>query len=405
MQASLNRPMLGSVLDGVRILDLTRVVAGPFATAILADLGADVVKIERPGTGDDYRYGPSRKGETSLSFQNTNRGKRSITLDVRRPRGQEIFLDLVERADAVVENFRAGWLAAQGLGPETLQTRNPRLVVAGLSGFGATGPRAGQASYDIVAQAAGGFLAMTGFPDGPPVRGGGALADFVGGLYLALGVVAGIRDAERGGHGRILDLSNQDAIFAITDSWATIAEGLGVRAERAGNQHPFTAPYDCFHARDGWVVVGTASNKLFRSLCEAIGHPELASDERFRSHRGRSARRTEINATVGDWIRERSCDEVLAALGPDGADVPCARVARPDELVRDPQLLARGMVERHPHPRIGEVVFHGNPLRFSGADVREHALAPDLGQHNAEVYGELGLGEDDLARLCEAGVI
>jgi crotonobetainyl-CoA:carnitine CoA-transferase CaiB-like acyl-CoA transferase len=397
--------MPGRLLEGLRVLDLTRVVAGPFATAVLADLGADVIKVERPGTGDDYRYGPSKKGQTSLSFQNTNRGKRSITLDLRRPEGRALLLRLAGRADALCENFRAGFLASLGLGADALQAANPRLVVASLSGFGQSGPRAGQASYDIVAQASGGFLAMTGFADGPPVRGGGALADFVGGLYLALGIAAALLERERGGGARVLDLSNQDAIFAITDSWATIAHGLGVRAERTGNQHPFTAPYDCLEARDGWIVVGTASNKLFRKLCAAIGRPELAADDRYRSHRGRAAHRAEINAAVGAWVRERSCDEVLAALGPAGADVPCARVASPETLLADEQLLARGMVERHPHPDVGEIVFHGNPLRFAGAEPRRLPLAPALGEHNAEVYAELGLGPDDLALLREQGVI
>ena len=397
--------MSGRVLEGLRILDLTRVVAGPFATAALADLGADVIKVERPRTGDDYRYGPSPKGETSLSFQNTNRGKRSITLDVRTDRGRELFLRLVERADAVVENFRSGFLAAQGLSPAVLQERNPRCVVASLSGFGHTGPRAGQASYDIVAQAAGGLMAMTGFAEGPPVRGGGALADFVGGLYLALGVVAALLERDRTGRARVLDLSNQDAVFAITDSAASIMAGIGVASERVGNQHPFAAPYDAFEARDGWVVVATASNKLFRGLCEALGRPELASDERFRDHRGRSRHRSEINGIIGAWVAERSCDAVLAALGPDGADVPCARVSRPDELLADPQLLARGMIERHAHPTLGEVVFHGNPLRFDGAAPRARALAPDLGAHNAEVYAELGLSAHDLAELAEHGVV
>jgi CoA:oxalate CoA-transferase len=397
--------MAGRVLEDVRILDLTRVVAGPFATGVLADLGADVIKVERPGPGDDYRYGPSRKGETSLSFQNLNRGKRSITLDVRKPRGRDLFLRLVERADAVVDNFRAGFLESQGLGAEVIQARNPRCVVASLSGFGHTGPRAGQASYDIVAQATGGLMALTGFPDGPPVRGGGALADFVGGLYLALGLVAAIRDRDRTGRARVLDLSNQDTIFAITDSAVTIMEGIGVASERVGNQHPFAAPYDAFEASDGWIVVATASNKLFRGLCAAIGRPELADEERFRSHRGRSRNRQEINAIVGDWVRERSCEEVLRVLGPEGADLPCARVARPDELVDDPQLVARGMIERHPHPTIGEIVFHGNPLLFSDAERRRLALAPDLAEHNREVYAELGLGEEHLAQLSEEGVI
>ena len=397
--------MPGRVLDGIRVLDLTRVVAGPFASAILADLGADVIKLERPGSGDDYRYGPSKPGQTSLSFQNANRGKRSITLDLRHTEGREIFLRLVERADAVVENFRAGFLAAHGLAPEAIQARNPRCVVASLSGFGATGPRAGEASYDIVAQASGGLLAITGFASGPPVRGGGALGDSVGGLYLGLAVVAALLERERTGRARVCDLSNQDAIFAITDSMATIAAGLGDVAQRVGNQHPYVAPYDLFEAEDGYLVIGTASNKLYRRVCQAIGRPELMSDERFRSHRGRARNREAINAIVGAWVRGRRCEEVLAILGPNGADVPCARVVGPDALLDDAQLLARGMVERHPHPELGEIVFHGNPLRFDGAEPRERALAPALGEHNREVYAEIGLEVADLERLAGSGVI
>jgi len=395
----------GRLLAGVRILDLTRVVAGPFATAALADLGADVIKVERPRTGDDYRHGPSPLGQTSLAFQNTNRGKRSITLDVRSDAGRELFLRLVEHADVVVENFRSGFLDGVGLGVDAIQARNPRCVMASLSGFGHSGPCAGRASYDIVAQAGGGLMAMTGAPDGPPMRGGGALGDFVGGLYLAFGIAAALLDRERCGRARALDLSNQDAIFAITDSAMTIHQGIGATSERVGNQHPFAAPYGCYAARDGWIAVGTASNKLFRALCAAIGRPELAADPDYRSHRGRSQRREAVNAFVAEWIRERSCEAVLAALGPEGADLPCARVESPHELVNDPQLVARGMIERHPHPELGEVVFHGNPLKFSGAEPRERALAPELGAHNAEVFGEIGVGADELARLAAAGVV
>jgi crotonobetainyl-CoA:carnitine CoA-transferase CaiB-like acyl-CoA transferase len=364
-----------------------------------------VIKIEAPRTGDDYRAGPSPPGQTSLSFQNNNRGKRSITLDVRTPEGRELLLKLVDRADALVENFRAGYLAKCGLGADVLQARNPRLVVAAISGFGQTGPRAGEPSYDIVAQATGGLLAMTGFPTGPPVRAGGATADFVGGLYLALGVVVALLERERTGVARVLDLSNQDCIFAIADSAATIYAGIGAKMERVGNAHPFTSPYDCFATSDGFVVVGTASNKLFRKLCEGIARPELGRDERFKNHRVRAANRPELTAILAEWMRARSCDEALAALGPRGVDVPCARVSSPHELLDDPQLVARGMIERHPHPQLGEVVFHGNALKLSGALPRERALAPELGEANAEVFGEIGVTKAELAGLSERGVV
>jgi crotonobetainyl-CoA:carnitine CoA-transferase CaiB-like acyl-CoA transferase len=395
----------GRLLEGLRILDLTRVVAGPFATALFADLGAEVIKLEAPRTGDDYRHGPAPEGETSLSFQNTNRGKRSLTLDFRAPEGREILLRLTGVADALVENFRAGYLVRCGLGADVLQARNPRLVVASLSGFGQTGPRAGEPSYDIVAQAAGGLMAMTGLEGGAPLRAGGALADFVGGLYLALGVAAALLERERTGRARVLDLSNQDCIFAITDSAASIHAAIGARMERVGNQHPFTAPYECLATTDGFVVVGTASNKLFRKLVTAIGRPELGADPRFKHHRARAANRREINGLLAAWAKPKSSAEVLAALGPGGADVPCARVASPEEGIDDPQLRARGMVERHPHPTLGEVVFHGNALRFSGAEPRARALAPELGEANDEIYGALGIGADERRALAEKGVI
>jgi crotonobetainyl-CoA:carnitine CoA-transferase CaiB-like acyl-CoA transferase len=397
--------MAGRLLEGLRILDLTRVVAGPFASAILADLGAEVIKVEAPRTGDDYRHGPAPDGETSLSFQNTNRGKRSLTLDFRAPEGRALLLRLAGRADALLENFRAGYLARCGLGADVLQAANPRLVVASLSGFGQTGPRAGESSYDIVAQAAGGLMAMTGLEGGAPLRAGGALADFVGGLYLALGVAAALLERERTGRARSLDLSNQDCIFAITDSAASIFAALGARMERVGNQHPFTAPYDCLATTNGFVVVGTASNKLFRRLVAAIGRPELGGDPRFKHYRARAENRREVNGILAAWASAKSTAEVLAVLGPGGADVPCARVASPDELIDDPQLVARGMLERHPHPTLGEVLFHGNPLRFSGAEPRARALAPALGEANDEIYGALGVGVEERRELAEKGVI
>ena len=228
----------------------------------------------------------------------------------------------------------------------------------------------------------------------------------MGGLYLALGVAAALLERERSGRARVLDLSNQDAIFAVTDSAATLFAGIGARSPRVGNQHPFTAPYDAFAARDGWVVIATASNKLFRQLCAAIGRPGLGG-RRALPQPPRPVPRTAARSTRSsrDWVGARSCDEVLAALGPRGARLPCARVAGPEELLGDPQLAARGMLERHPHPALGEIVLHGNPLRFDGAEPRERALAPALGADNAAIYGELGIGEAELARLAAEGVV
>ena len=394
------------MLEGIRVLDFTRVVAAPFATAVLADLGADVVKIERPRYGDDYRAGPAPPGETSLSFQNTNRGKRSVTLDVRGDEGRELFLRLCERADVVVENFRAGWMVRRGLGADVIQARNPRCVVASLSGFGQTGPYAGRASYDIIAQASGGLMAMTGWPDGPPTRGGGALGDYVGGLFLGMGIVTALLERERTGKARVLDLSNQDAIFAITDSMATIHHGIGAASERLGNDHPFATPYGAFETRDGvWIAIGSGSNRLFRAVCEGIGRPELARDERFEHHADRARNREQIHAVLREWVAAHSEAEVFAALGPDGSDVPVARVSRPEELTSDPQLVHRGMIEHHPHPSLGEILFHGNPLKFDGTAPRERALAPELGADNADVYRELGLTADDLERLARERIV
>jgi len=324
---------------------------------------------------------------------------------VRTDEGRELFLRLVERADVVVENFRAGWMVRRGLGADVIQARNPRCVVASLSGFGQTGPSAGRASYDIVAQATGGLMAMTGWPDGPPTRGGGALGDYVGALFLALGIASALFDRERTGRARVLDLSNQDAIFALTDSMPTLFAGIGATTARLGNDHPFATPYGAFEARDGWLAIATASNRLFRSLCAAIGRPELASDERFRRHDARARNREELHDVFRAWVAERTCDEVLRALGPDGADVPVARIATPESLLDDPQLAARGMIERHAHPTLGEIVFTASPLRFTDAAPRARALAPELGEDSGDVYAELGLDAERLRGLRERGVI
>lgn len=399
-------PVMFGPLADVRVVDLTRVVAGPYATMLLADLGAEVLKIELPRKGDDGRYGyPSVQG-VPLAFAALNRNKKGITLDVRTPEGKELLCKLVSKADVLVENFAAGTMQKWGLGYEVLASHNPSLVYVALSGFGQTGPYARRTSYDIIAQAMGGLMALTGFPDGPPVRGGGALGDFIGGVFAALGVVCALHHRQRTGQGQFVDVSNMDAILSMTDNWLTLTAMTGRKPPRLGNRHPFTAPYDCFRARDGWVVIAVGNSALFRALMAAIGRSELGTDPRFKSPQARLEHYDEVHSVVEEWVRERTVSEVLEVLGPQGANVPCAPVMEMHQLLTDPHVLSREMVVEVPHPTLGKVPVTGIPLKFSRTPGAVRWLGPELGQHNREVYCEmLGLTEEELQELEQRGVI
>ncbi|GIW45716.1 MAG: formyl-CoA transferase [Candidatus Binatia bacterium] len=393
-------------LHGVRVVDLTRVVAGPYATMLLADLGAEVIKIELPVKGDDGRYGyPSVQG-VPLAFAALNRNKKGITLDVRKEAGKQILVKLVGQADVLVENFAAGTMEKWGLGYEQLKAHNPRLIYAALSGFGQTGPYAKRTSYDIIAQAMGGLMSLTGFAEGPPVRGGGALGDFIGGLFTAFAIVCALRARDQFGIGQFVEVSNMDAILSMTDNWLTLAALTGQKPPRLGNQHPFTAPYDCFQARDGWVVIAVGNSALFRTLMAAIGRPELGRDPRFKTPQSRLENRQQVHAVVQSWVSQRTVEEVLDVLGPEGANIPCARVMEMQDLLSDPHVLAREMVVEVPDAVLGTVPVTGIPVKFSETPGEIRSLGPRLGQHNPEVYGEmLGLSEAELEQLRRDGVI
>lgn len=398
--------MTPAALSDIRILDLTRVIAGPYATMLLGDMGAEIIKIELPGRGDDARFGYPDVDGVPIAFLALNRNKKGITLDIRTPEGADVFRRLVAQADVVVENFSAGTMERWGLGYADLARVNPRIVYAALSGFGQTGPYASRTSYDIIAQAMGGLMALTGFPDGPPVRGGGALADFIGGVFTAYGVMCALHYRQASGVGQLVDVSNMDAIFSMLDNWVTVFGVTGRLPERLGNRHPFTAPYDCFQAQDGWVVIGIGNSQLFRTLMTAIGRSELGRDPRYKSPNARLERHDEVNRLVGEWIRDRTVDEVMQVLGPDGANIPCAPVMTVDRLLHDPQVRAREMVVDLPHPTVGTVPVSGVPIKLSASPGRVTRLGPDLGQDNREVYGGLlGLSDEELARLQGAGVI
>ncbi len=395
-----------SALAGVRVLDLTRFLAGPFCTAILADLGAEVIKVEAPGAGDEGRYGyPTAQG-VPVGFLALNRNKKGITLDLRHPEGRALVRRFLPHVDVLAENFAGGTLARWGLPPAELVREHPRLIVASMSGFGQTGPWAERPSYDIVAQAAGGFMSLTGFPESPPTRGGGSLGDYLQGFYGAIGVLAALNARNRTGHGQVVDVSAQDAVFSILDGWPTVHAATGQLPARVGNRHLATAPYDCFQARDGWVVIAVATNRIFRRLAEAIGRPELGADSRFRGAAGRLERSAEINGLVGAWVAERTVEEVTGALAPTRANVPCSPVYGVADLLRHPQLLARDMIVRMPHAKLGEVAVTGVAIKLSDSPGAVRRLGPELGEHNQEVYaGLLGVGAEELTHLRAAGVI
>jgi crotonobetainyl-CoA:carnitine CoA-transferase CaiB-like acyl-CoA transferase len=393
-------------LDDVRIVDLTRVIAGPYATTLLGDMGAQVIKVELPGRGDDARYGYPAVDGVPIVFLALNRNKKGITLDVRKPQGAELFRRLVREADIVVENFSAGTMDKWGLGYQALSAVNPRLIYAALSGFGQTGPYAQRTSYDIIAQAMGGLMAMTGFPDGPPTRGGGALGDFIGGVFMAAGILTALHYRDRTGKGQLVDVSNMDVVFSMLDNWPTVYGVTGRLPERTGNRHPFTAPYDCFQATDGYVVIGVGNSLLFRALVTAMGMPELAQDRRFKSSPARLERHDEVNRVVGDWVKDRTVDEVMRVLGPAGANIPCAPVMTVDRLMADPQIRARDMVVNLPHATLGQIPVSGIPFKLSESPGELEHLGPDLGQHNDEIYrGLLGLTEGEIRQLQADGVI
>lgn len=393
-------------LEDVRILDLSRVIAGPFGTSLLGDMGAQIIKVELPGRGDDGRYGFPLVDGVPVAFKALNRNKRGITLDMRKPEGAALVRRLVSHVDVVVENFSAGTMAKWGLGYAELSAIKPDIIYAALSGFGQTGPYAQRTSYDIIAQAYGGLMALTGTADGPPTRGGGSLGDFIGGTFLAVAILGALHHRDRTGEGQMVDVSNMDAIFSMLDNWPTLHALTGRVPERLGNRHPFVTPYDCFAARDGYLVIGIGNSRLFRELVAAIGKPELGSDPRYKSPSARLERHAEVNEIIAAWVAEHTVDEVLAILGPEGANVPCAPVMTVDKLVADPHVRAREMIVDLPHPSLGTIPVTGVPFKLSRTPGKVRHLGPDLGEHNDEVYGELlGLSEDERARLREAGVI
>jgi len=399
-------------LENIRVLDITRALAGPYCTMMLGDLGADVIKIERPGRGDESRgWGPPFVGEPygpypgeSAYFISTNRNKLSITVNLKSSEGQDIIHRLVKISDVMVENFRTGVLDKMGLGYEDVHALNPRLVYCSISGYGRTGPHAERPGYDAILQAEGGMMSITGPVEGPPSRVGIPIIDINTGMFAATAILAALRARDTTGEGQLVDMSLLDAHVALLANVASNYLIGGEEPRRYGNAHPNLTPYEAFQARDHWFVLGAANDRQWGLLCEVIGHPELKDDPRFAKNSDRLANRDALMEILSETLLTRDADEWLAALKKVG--LPCGPINTIPDVFAHPQAKARNLALEIEHPTAGTVQLTGFPYKLSQTPAEVHHPPPLLGEHTAEVLVELlGYSPDDVSKLKEQGAI
>ncbi len=392
-------------LAGLTVLDLSTIVSGGTATSMLADFGAEVIKVEHPKGGDPLRsWGPFVGGE-SVWWKVVSRNKKSVTLNLSRPRGQELLVRLVRDADVLVENFRPGTLERWNLGPDRLIAANPRLVVLRISGFGQTGPYRHRSGFGTVAEAMSGLVAITGFPDSPPLVPPIPLADEIAGLTGAMGVLMAIHHRHGSGRGQVIDVSLYEPLFRLLIPHVTQYLRLGIEARRTGNHFPDAAPRNLYRAGDGtWIAISATSQRVFERLAAAIGKPELVTDPRFRDNAARVEHRGALDALLAEWMAERPQDEILACLEESGAVAgPVYDVPR---IVRDPQYAAREDIVAVGDPEVGDLPMVGIIPKLSATPGGVASTGPALGAHSREVYlGRLGLDDAELERLRAEEVV
>ena len=403
-------------LSGLRVLDFSRILAGPWAAQTMADLGAEVIKIERPGTGDDTRqWGPpfivAKDGSETPDaayFHCANRGKKSITLDLASAKGQDIARALAGRSDILLENYKRGGLSRYGLGYEDLRAVNPGLVYCSITGFGQTGPYSDRAGYDFLIQAMGGLMSITGerddLPGGGPQKVGVAVTDVLTGLYTAIAALAAVRERGKTGQGKHIDMALFDVAVASTANQAMNYLATGEAPVRMGNAHPNVVPYQTFRTADRYVVVAVGNDSQFGRFCEAGGRPDLAADERFKTNAGRIEHRDALIPAVSEMMLSRTQDEWIAAL--EAVGVPCGPINDLDQIFADPQAVARGLRMELPHSEAGSVPGVANPIRYVGEPHDYPGGAPVLGEHTGEVLtGLLGMDEDEIGALRAEGIV
>jgi len=392
-------------LTGIRVLDLTRVLAGPFCTMILSDLGAEVVKVEIPGSGDDSRaFGPFINNR-SLYFLSINRGKQSISLNLKHPRGKEIFRSLVPHFDVLVENYRPGTMEKLGLDYECLNEINPRLIYAASTGFGHSGPDSLKPAYDILAQARGGIMSITGQNSETPTRVGMSLGDITASLFTAIGINAALYQRQITGRGQKIDVSMLDSQVAILENALVRYQSDGVSPQPLGTRHPTIAPFQAYKARDHYFVVAVGNDALWKTFCQTLDKPELQDDPRFSTNRLRTDNLISLNAFLEPIFLTKDASDWLALF--DLTGIPSAPINDIEAVMRDPQVLSRNMIVSVEDELAGTIRIAGNPIKMSTLDESPtRQPVPEIGEHNALIYGSLlGLNEAELAELYEEGVI
>jgi CoA:oxalate CoA-transferase len=375
-------------LSGIRVLDLSRVLAGPFCTMLLGDLGADIIKIETPDVGDDSRKYPPFVGSESAYFMNLNRNKRSITLNLKSESGKKIFFDLARKSDVIIENFRPGTMERLGIGHDEIKKHNPDIIYAAISGFGHTGPYRNMPGYDIIGQAMGGIMSITGWPDSPPTRTGTAIADVLGGLCACIGILSGLVARTHGHPGQKIDISLVDAVVSAMETILQIYLVEERDPGRTGNRYEFIYPYDSFKSKNGWVVIAIGNNKLWHEFCRALEREDLIHEKKFQDNADRVNHHREIKEFVESWTTRKTTPEIIEFLS--SHQIPCAPIYTVKEVVNDEHIAkARKMFIEIEHPVAGKLKVVGSPIKMSETPPRISRPAPLLGQHTGELLESL----------------
>ena len=391
-------------LEGIKVLDLTRVLAGPYATMILSDLGADVIKIEQPEIGDESRnFGPFKNG-FSLYFMSVNRGKRSITLDLKTDRGKDIFKQLVKQSDILVENFRPGTMKKLGLDYEILAAEHPALIYAACSGFGQTGPFAEKGAYDMIIQGMGGIISITGEPDGPPVRVGTSISDITAALFTTIGILSALHNRNSTGKGQLVDVAMLDSLVAVLESAIVRYFATDEIPQPLGSRHPAITPFEAFKSADGHIIIAIGNDTLWAKFCEHVDQKNLISDPRFSTNVERTANHSELFPILSEIMRQRTTDEWIDAL--ENIGVPCGPINTIDKVVNHPQVQARDMITQVIHQMTGAVEVPGLPIKLSDTPGDVDIPAPNLGEHTVEILTDvLKMSTDEVKQLKQERII